>query len=223
MNCLAFRSAVLADPRRVDSAAVLHAAQCEACRTFLGEALEFEARLGQALRVPVPAQIESWTPRARASLPRPRRWLALAAGLALAAAVGITVSLPRPDPVALAGIHFVIFEEAQTLLEPPATDWGELVRTATRMGVAIPEELGKARFVCVYPFAAGSAHHLVVRTPFGKVTLLLLPERRLPSRATASASGLEAVALPAGGGSLVIVGDSARSVARAEMLLKPEA
>lgn len=71
------------------------------------------------------------------------------------------------------------------------------------MGVSLPEQLGDIRYVCIYPFVAGPAHHLLVKTPSGKVTLLLIPGRPVASRVAEIAFGLEAVVRPAGKGSVV--------------------
>lgn len=94
------------------------------------------------------------------------------------------------------------------------------MRVARDMGVSLPEQLGEMHYVCLYPFSAGSAHHLLVKTPLGKVTLLLIPDRALASRAAGAAYGLNAAVLPAARGSIVIISDSPRSLQRTEMLLK---
>ena len=88
------------------------------------------------------------------------------------------------------------------------------------MGVSLPGRLGEMHYVCVYPFSAGTAHHLLVKTPLGKITLLLIPGRALAARAAGAAYGLNASVLPAAKGTIVIIGDSVRSVHRAELLLK---
>jgi hypothetical protein len=45
MNCLEFRRAVLADPRRPAAEASSHAEQCPACKELLQDALEMEVQL----------------------------------------------------------------------------------------------------------------------------------------------------------------------------------
>jgi hypothetical protein len=91
------------------------------------------------------------------------------------------------------------------------------------MGVSLPEQLGELRYMGTCPFAGATAHHVLVRTPLGKVTLLLIPERPLGSRVVASAHGFEAAVVPAHGGSFALIGDSSRSILRAETLLKAAA
>lgn len=220
MNCLEFRRLVLADPRRLSTETGAHAGQCPGCREFLGHSLEAEAQLAAALQVAVPDGLRARVLDRAAGARRARRLLALAAGVLVAAAVAVTIGWMRNDELALAGIDFVVFEEAQSIVDAKPTDLKVLVRVAREMGVSLPEQLGEINYVCVYPFAGGRAHHLLVKTPLGKVTLLLIPDRRIAARAAASARGLEAAIVPVSAGSIAIIAGSAGSIARAETLLK---
>lgn len=220
MSCLELRRQASADPRRIDAAAAEHAERCEACREFLARSLEFESRLEADLRFPVAPELKARLLERIAPRRSAARWYALAASLLAAVAIAASMALLRDDPLARAGIDFVLYEEAQAILDAKPTDWNVLVRTAAEMGVSLPEQLGEMRYVCVYPFVAGAAHHLLVKTPHGKITLLLIPDRSLAARVAAAAHGLEAVVLPAAKGSVLVVGDSPRSIQRAEMLLK---
>ena len=98
-------------------------------------------------------------------------------------------------------------------------NWNAVAGVAGEMGVSLSGQLGEVRYVCVYPFAGGTAHHLLVKTPLGKVTLLLIPDRSLDSRAAAGAHGLSAAAVPAARGA-IIISDSPRSLRRTEDLLQ---
>lgn len=216
MDCLEFRRTVLSDPRRPGAVAEAHAAGCAACREFLTRSLEDEDELDRALHVAVPEGLQDRVlRRARATGARVR-WLAHAASVVVA--VALAVVWPRDDALALTGIDFVMFEEAQSIADAAPTDWNVPAAAARDMGVSLPRALGEMR--CVYPLAAGAAHHLLVRTPFGKLTLLLIPDHASASRAAGAAYGFNAAVLPAGRGTVVIIGDSLRSVQRAETLLK---
>lgn len=219
MNCLDFRRAVFCDPRRVGEEAERHAWQCDACAAFRVHELEIEDRLAEELRVPLPENLAERILSRRAKARRPMRWLALAASLVLAVAIGVYAVTQSRDPLAVAGIDFVMYDEAQSIIDAKPTEWKTLVHAAAGMGVSLPPQLGDMHYVCLYPLIVGAAHHLLVKTPYGKVTLLLIPDRPLAARKTQSAHGLEAVVLPARKGSIVIIGDSARSVQRAEALL----
>ena len=223
MSCLEFRRVTLADPRRLDAEATAHVEQCTACRDFLVRSLETEAALSAALRVNVPEGLRERLLDRTARVRRPLGWLALAASVVLAVAIAVAVAWTRNDALALAGIDFVVYEEAQAIADAKPTDLAVLTRVATEMGVSLPEQLGELRYMGTCPFAGATAHHVLVRTPLGKVTLLLIPERPLASRAVASAHGFEAAVVPARGGSFALIGDSGRSVLRAETLLKAAA
>jgi hypothetical protein len=220
MNCLDFRRAALADPRRPGAEAAMHAGKCAACREFLARALEFEDNLAAALRIEPPADLPGRLLRRTRPARTAWRWLALAASLLLAAALGFLLGTPRTDPLALAAIDFVVFDEAHAIAVAKPPEMRVLVDVSRRMRVSLPDQLGEIRYICVYPFAGDGAHHLLVTTPLGKVTLLLMPERALPARTAANARGLRAAIVPAAGGSVAIIGESSRSIRRVETLLR---
>lgn len=220
MNCLEFRRTALADPRRLHAEAASHVEQCAACREFHARGLQSESRLVAALRVTVPDGLRARVLDRTASARRPRGWLALAASVLAAIAIAFFVASLADDPLALQGIDFVVFEEAQSIADAKPTDPAVLARVAREMGVSLPEQLGEIHYVCVYPFVAGAAHHLLVKSPLGKVTLLLIPDRTAAARAVGTAHGFEAAVLPARAGSIIIIGETGRSIARVETLLK---
>jgi len=220
MSCLEFRRAVTADPRRLGREAHAHAESCAACREVLSRTLELEARLETELRFPVGAELVTRMLQRIAPRRSPVRWYALAASLLAAVAVAASVALLRDDPLARAGIDFVLYEEAQAIIDAKPADAAVLRRVATGLGVTLPGQLGEIRYIGTCPFAGATAHHVVVKTPLGKSTLLLLPERSLASRLAASANGLRAAIVPVRGGAVAIVSPSARGIARIEALLK---
>ncbi len=221
MNCLEFRRMVLADPRRPGAEADAHAAACAGCRRFLARTLDEEARLDGALRVEVPEGLRSRILDRLATARGRSRWLALPASVVVAAGIALAIGWSRTDKLVFAGVDFVVFREAQSIIDAAPADWSVLAPVARDMGVPLPQALGEMRYVCVYPLAAGAAHHVLVKTPFGKVTLLLIPDHALASRAAGAAKGLSAAVVPAPKGTVIIVGNSARGVQQAEMLLKP--
>lgn len=220
MNCLDLRRAALVDPRRLDAEALEHAKACHGCGVLLAEALALEDRLDDALHVPVPAGLKERTLRYATEAPRFSRRYALAAGIALAlGGAGTAMLWRRIDPLALAGIDFVVFEEAQAILDAKPADPAKLRRAAVEVGINLPDQLGELRYIGTCPFGGTVAHHVVLKSAYGKATLLLSPGRIPVSRAVASARGLEAVVTPASGGCVAIIADSSRSLARIEEIL----
>lgn len=220
MNCLEFRRAVLVDPRRLDAEAAAHAGECTSCKVALARALEDETLLAGALRVPVPEGLLVRILDRLATAESGVRGLALAASVLVAVAIAAAINWTRNDELALAGIDFVVFKEAQSIIDAAPADWGVLARAAREMGVSLPKQLGEMHYVCLYPFAVGAAHHLVVKTPLGKVTLLLIPDRPRAARGAGTAYGLNAAVVPAANGTVVIVGDSPRSIRAIETVLR---
>lgn len=219
MSCLELRRAAMIDPQRIDAALLEHAEHCETCREFLSQAREMETELEAMLDVPVPQELRARVFAEAVAGPRRSRRYALAAGVALGLAAGTGLLWKRDDPIALAGIEFVIFEEAQAILDAKPADPATLNRVVQKLRVMKPSHFGEAVYLGTCPFRGGMAHHVVVKTAHGKVTLLLMPDRGRVERGAATARGLEAVIAPAKGGSVAIIADSARSVERIESML----
>ena len=125
MNCLDFRRALLADPARIDAAMVMHAAQCPACAQFRAKSVEWEADLSEALRVSVPEGLSHRLPRRATSARRTLAVLAYALGILAAGGLALSLGWTRDDPLALAGIDFVVFDEAQAILYAKTAEPGD--------------------------------------------------------------------------------------------------
>ncbi len=219
MSCLELRRAAMVDPQRIDAALLEHADHCEACREFLSLTREMETELEAMVDVPVPEALRARVFAEAVSGPRRSRRYALAAGIALGLAAGVGLLWKRDDPLALAGIEFVVFEEAQAILDAKPADPATLDRVVHKLRVMKPSHFGQAIYLGTCPFGGGMAHHVIVKTAHGKVTLLLMPDHGHAGRGAATARGLEAVIAPAKGGSVAIIADSARSVERIESML----
>lgn len=209
MNCLEFRREALADPGRLGVEARAHASECTGCSQFHSETLRLDETLRAGLSVPMPegfAQRIVRNARAPETDSR-RRFMALAASLVLGTTVGIGGYVSqRDDPLARAGIDFVIDQEVHAILTSGPSDVAALHSVARALNVQIPQ-VGEVRYIGTCPFQGTIAHHVVIMTPQGKATLLLLPEKPVNGKARASARGLRAVVAPAGAGSVAIIAD----------------
>lgn len=223
MNCLEFRRASLADPGCPGDEATGHCAACPGCAEFLARARALDAEIGRHLAVPAPDGLEERILErtlADVRLPR-RRFLAAAAsvaGLAVAGAAGYMTL--RDDPDALAGITFVVEEEANAILTAKPADVAQLRQVASSMDIGLPAQLGEIRYIGTCPYRGTIAHHVIVTTPQGKATLLLLPEKPATQRGTAWARGLRSIVMPAGRGSATVVAETVRGVERIERMLR---
>lgn len=220
MNCLEFRREAMARPESLGPEALSHAARCETCRALHEQVVRLERDVAEAACVPVPAGLAEriLAGRRRSFAPPRRGLLALAAVLVLAIALGILSWPRRDDPLARAGIDFVVDQEVSAILNAKPADPGALRRVTAALDVDLPERVGKVRYIGICPFEGTIAHHVVVMTPEGKATLLLFPEKPIRAKGGASARGLRSIAKPAGVGSVVIVGP-AETVRRVEEIV----
>ncbi len=215
MNCLEARRLILTDPHAARRMGAAHLSKCRPCSEFALKAVRLDAELAAALAIPAPAglarNIEGVT-----LLPfrRRRRFLAAAASFAVAASATGLLHFERDDPMALAGIDFVIDEEANAILTAKPADPAALNHAVQVMRIALPRQLGELRYIGTCPFGRAIAHHLIATTPQGKVTLLLLPDQRVDKSRSAHARGLRAFVRPAGPGSIAMIGESKRSLDR---------
>lgn len=221
MNCLEFRRASLANPARPGAHAHGHAASCPACAEFLSRTRALDAAIGEQLSVPVPEGLEERILARATGRGARRRFLAMAASLAGLAFVGGGAYLAsRDDADALAGITFVVEEEAHAILAAGPADEAELLRVARSMDLRLPTQLGEIRYIGTCPYRGTIAHHVIVTTPQGKATLLLLPEKPVAQRGRAAARGLRSIVLPAGRGSATVITESAHGLERIESMMR---
>ena len=228
MNCEALRERIAEDPARRDGEFERHAATCAACRAYQDRLLRTEALIRKALRFDVDvvsrASDLNGTSRWRRS-----RWLTWTSGAAagLLTAVSLWFLLGgRPDltPEQLA------MEIAEHWYHEPDS-W-----TATDVGVS-PQRIdavldGDAEidlsllttvsYVESCWVAGEWIPHLVVQGEQGPYMVLLLPERALESPVPVSlpAEGLGGRIVPAGRGSIAVVGQPTEELERIETAVR---
>jgi Protein of unknown function (DUF3379) len=182
-----YRWLMIADPRSAGSDPELaeHAAQCAECRAFTERLLRFESRLEGALKVNLPAgsNVVQFGPRrAGAASSAPRRWLALAASVVLGLVVAGALWIGAPERTLAAAVVGHMTEEpnawARTdhaVAEPKL----ELVLKAS--GVHLGAAAGMVSYASSCSFRGHHVPHLVVQSPQGPVTVMVLthePVRR---------------------------------------------
>jgi hypothetical protein len=179
-----------------------------------------EARLAEALRLLAPQGLPQ---RATSTAGRVRRqsgsW-----GFALAGVLLVVLATAHHRPPALgddpaaAGIAH--------LLAAPAGGWNQ--GRADRQDVAVQLERVGARLTATLParhagpceVPGGGGAHIVLDTPNGTVTLLLMPNLVLSRAQSKQAQGLIALARPAKRGCYALVATNPEALAHAEELLK---
>lgn len=221
MNCLDFRRDVLAQPLKPGEEARSHALDCASCREFLARQRELDEELVQALQVPVPDGLADRVLVAQGIRSGARLWpWAAAASVAIAVALGV-LAPPFLAGDALAREAIVhLREEPQSLRLVTAHDPGLLTQALASQGMRLAVTLGQVTYAKLCPMAQGKAHHVVVATAHGPVTLFLLPGDAVARKRTlVESEGATAITIPAARGSIAIVAATREQALAAERAL----
>lgn len=225
MNCLEFRRAALANPHHPGHDALEHEASCPSCAHFYRELRMQEEALFEAMNVPVPdgladrvllRQTRGWRERVLMRFAAP----ALAASLVLAAVLGLVLQFQAdaltPEMLA-AGIVEHIEEEPTALLAEQHVPLAKLVAVVKRSGGELGAPPGETSYVNYCPLPGGGmGEHLVFNTPHGKLTLILMPSKRISHAVRLDKGNLTVSLMPAGKGSLALVSENREQIGEAE-------
>jgi hypothetical protein len=184
-----------ADPHHLPADVVAHVESCADCRRFRDETLALDGRLHAALELP----LNRFRPKAP-----PARRFALAASVVLALVVGGGFWLFRPSS-ALAGevVQHVVEEPDSWNMHqqlPPAQVADVLRVAGAQFDSPFPIVYG---YPC--PFKGHRVAHLVVQTPNGTMTIMLIPHEQARRRTEISRDGMSGVLVPAGQGSVALL------------------
>ena len=204
MTCLEFRRRVGAEPFAADPGVEAHRRECVACARHQDDLRAMDGVIRRALAVDPP-------PRAAERVAAPagvtrRRLFAIAASLVVGAAVGVVllVSAPRAS-IAREVIGHVAHEpgavNATALLAPVA-----LAQVLDPDGTRLRSGIGDVTFAARCVFDGHVVPHLVVQTPEGPVTVLLLRHRTIAEPIRIDEEGYHGVVLPAPKGAIAVVG-----------------
>jgi predicted anti-sigma-YlaC factor YlaD len=210
MNCIDLRREALAQPLRLGEQARDHMETCPACRAFVERQRELDARLFDALQVPAPDGLADRILVAHGIRRRRAPWIwGIAASIVVAAGIA-SVAPAAFSGRALAGEAIAhVHEEPQALRLLSAHSPAMLPTELATQGMRLTRALGEVTYATLCPMASGKAMHIVVATPNGPVTLLLLPSDTTRRRRTlVESDGMTAIAIPAARGSIAIVAKS---------------
>ncbi|MFN7087816.1 MAG: DUF3379 family protein [Burkholderiales bacterium] len=243
MNCFEFRRLIFAEPRRLLSKQKQHMEQCVACAALAKEMEGFEAKIHEAMMVPVPeALAERVLLRHKTIRPsmkfgfRPRfgGW-ALAASVIVAIAVSFyldyrtadeepqvvaAVALGSNHP-AVAAISYVLDNEPKLLKANHTGDMAVLLSALEKMKMRLPANGTTVRYLGKCPVPNGEGDHVVLQTPFGRASLILVPDQIFASSVVVADRNMLALAAPtrSRNGSLILVTNSVKTLKRFEAIL----
>jgi hypothetical protein len=184
-----------ADPRALPADVAAHVDGCADCRRFRDEMLMLDGKVHAALELPL-SEFRRRAP--------PARRYALAASVVLAVLVAGGFWLFRPA-TALAGevvAHVEGEADSWNSHQPlPPADIAGILRTAgAQFDSPYPIVYG---YPC--PFRGHRVAHLVVQTPNGTMTVMLIRHEHVMRRTEFSQGGMHGVLLPAGAGSVALL------------------
>lgn len=218
MNCLDLRRALGADPGRRTAEIDAHLAGCAACAQYAAEMARLEATLRRALEVSVPP---AGARRAAAPVTRPRaRWLALAASLVGVAVLTATLWTLYPrEALATALVGHMAHEPQSRQRSDVPVAPGALAYVLKRSGVALDPGAPLVSYAQSCWFRGWFVPHLVVQTPDGPVTVMVLPRERVSAPTMVDEGGYRVMIVPAARGAIAVLTQGPVPAARIESIV----
>lgn len=222
MNCQEFRQHYLTEPRSQDSAFLEHKQACRACGEFAAQEATFEQALAGALAVDVPPSLTARVilNQTLHQAQRRRTFVALAAGAVLLMLVPVAALLLRPLSTSLEQdvIAHIAGERDHLAAHGPVPD-NAVMAVLTTIGVEARQPLANVRYAGVCPIRRQPGGHLVLAGTHGPVTVLLMPRETIRQRLPIATAEFRGVILPAGDGSVAIVGTPGEALETIEQQL----
>jgi hypothetical protein len=226
-DCEHYRRSLLADPRDPDPALREHRESCRDCSLYSERLLRFESRLERALRVALPADAGRQAPAAAAASTSatsrfaatpvsavPRRlaayrkgWLAMAASVLLAFVVAgaLWLSVPSSSLAAAVVTHMAGEPDAWRLTDVPVAG-GALQDVLRDSHLTLTGGAGMVSYASSCAFRGHQVPHLVLQTPSGPVTVMVLVHEHSSKEIEFDEHGYRGVIVPvAGHGSLAVL------------------
>jgi hypothetical protein len=215
MNHNEARLLIGADPHSVPPELAEHLASCPECSQFLREMIALDTNIRRALeRAPLSVAAPSETsatvvpitsaPTARRRKPATvwSRW-ALAASVAVISMLAVWALRPT-DTLAHDVVAHVEFEsKSWSSKEDPSP--AEINETLAKAGVALDMSSDKVMYAHSCPFRGHTVPHLVVSTPQGPVTVLVLRYESVKHPMSFHEDGMTGVITPAPHGSIAVL------------------
>ncbi|MEO7432962.1 MAG: DUF3379 family protein [Dokdonella sp.] len=223
MDCLEFRRQLGADPRTLDRAARAHLDGCAGCTEAHSRALAFEARLANAMAVPVPdgladrillAQLTGDRQRQR-NVRRRVTWVALAAAASLVLGVGLLrqsgSSLPSAALPDLVAAHVIAPDERDALQKTAALPTDDIRHAFSDRGVTLASVPADVAYVSECGIGKFRTVHMVMPESGAPVSVVYVVEHRAKATQDFQRSGLAGREVPMANGTLVMLApDSGR-------------
>ena len=212
MNCLEFRRSLMVQPHMRNAALEAHARECALCAEFVKRNNNMEAKLAQAINVPVDSGLASRI-MLNHNLKRNHRsgnWLALAASVL--AVVGVTIGAViysmAPDPSLLVASVEHVTGEPSAMRSQQKVSQQEMMAALGLSGATIKGSFANVTYLHDCPVPGGVGKHIVLLTDAGKVILITMPSQNVAWSKTRKHNGYITAVHPAKVGSYALVADN---------------
>src|SRR5271169_4624882 len=214
MDHARYRMMIGADPRSSNAELREHRESCPECSLHTEQLLRFESRLERALQVNIPARADvlpfARKPSSRKAATRKAasfRWMAIAASVLLGVLVagGIWLALPGASLAADVVAHMAGEPQAwkRTDAAVPDTALNDVLRDSK---LRFSAEARMVSYANICTFRGHRVPHLVVQTPSGPVTVMVLVHESVSRPTQFDEQGYRGTILPVPGhGSLAVL------------------
>jgi len=209
-----------ADPRSAQAELSEHLRDCQECAQFQREMLSLDDNIRRALEQgPIgvaAAPVASVTAIASARDTSRRKPVSVWSGWALAASLAVVSVLVmwalRPsDSLARDVVRHVEYESGSWNNREP--DQGVLAQDIlAKAGVALDMKRDDITYARTCPFRGHLVPHLVVKTPRGPVTVMVLPNEKVKNWTNFHEDGMSGVIMPAPHGSIAVLAQGNQNV-----------
>lgn len=211
ITCADYRTRVLAEPG-VDSEELReHRESCAVCAAYTQRLQQFEGRLAAALRIDVGAAStrDNVVPLVRpsASSRWSRRGLAIAASLIGGIGIATFLWLGTAQPtLAAAVVAHMAHEPGAWKPSDAQVTQPELDAVLKDAGVRLLPGMGRVSYAQSCAFRSRTVPHLVVQTPSGPVTVMVLAHEHVAAAQHFNEQGYQGMLVPvAGHGSIAVI------------------
>jgi len=216
MNCENYREAITAEPSLDDDT---HVRDCAACQSYRDELRALDDIIESALTIDVPALQMPELPALddenvvalgnRRTKPTAPVWLALAATVVLAAFVGVRMVSQDADYQSLADeiVAHLDHEPHALVVTDEAVSKARLRKVVPANVAVFDPSAGLISYAQSCIINGNRVPHLVIQGEAGPVTILLMPDEKVPMAIDLNGEGISGVLLPVGDGSIAIIGD----------------
>ena len=222
MNEMEMRRRLLADPRYLDAATETALRASPSLTALRASLLATDNAIAGVLGEALPPKGLADRIILRARHRRSTRWgLAMAASVVLAAAVTWIAVSGRPEAIVVAMIDHVI-ESPEELADNGHVSGDEARASLQRIGVSFRDAGYQIRHIGECVVAGRVGRHLIINTPEGLATLLVLPMKagELAQRRVVSKGNFMAVVMPQSTVVIAAVGPGSATPQRLESLAR---